>query len=86
MITLLDKQDYIDPRARKDHVVDATFYPGKYTTRELPLMQDVGMGRNQDIHKLAAAQVERRILKVERGGSVVECRTRNRESPGSNPL
>ena len=23
---------------------------------------------------------------VERGGSVVECRTRNRESPGSNPL
>ena len=23
---------------------------------------------------------------LERGGSVVECRTRNRESPGSNPL
>ena len=23
---------------------------------------------------------------VERGSSVVECRTRNRESPGSNPL
>ena len=23
---------------------------------------------------------------VERGGSVVECLTRNRESPGSNPL
>ena len=23
---------------------------------------------------------------VERGGSAVECRTRNRESPGSNPL
>ena len=25
-------------------------------------------------------------MHVERGGSVVECRTRNRESPGSNPL
>ena len=23
---------------------------------------------------------------MKRGGSVVECRTRNRESPGSNPL
>ena len=25
------------------------------------------------------------VLVVERGSSVVECRTRNRESPGSNP-
>ena len=25
-------------------------------------------------------------LSVERGSSVLECRTRNRESPGSNPL
>ena len=27
----------------------------------------------------------RQIITVERGSSVVECRTRNRESPGSNP-
>ena len=26
------------------------------------------------------------VYYMERGGSVVECRTRNRESPGSNPL
>ena len=26
------------------------------------------------------------MLYVERGSSVVECRTRNRERPGSNPL
>ena len=26
------------------------------------------------------------MLYLERGSSVLECRTRNRESPGSNPL
>ena len=33
-----------------------------------------------------SGNVELRLPNVERGSSVVECRTRNRESPGSNPI
>ena len=58
----------------------------------LPLVCCVSGGRtwnvqSRNLHNSAA----RLLLKskdvgcVERGSSVVECRTRNRESPGSNP-
>ena len=40
---------------------------------------NTGNGRNRDTRSSP-------VCLLERGGSVVECRTRNRESPGSNPL
>ena len=36
--------------------------------------------------ELAAVSTHKFLGYLERGGSVVGCRTRNRESPGSNPL
>ena len=38
-----------------------------------------------DTDQLLVHKVIDSCLTVERGSSVVECRTRNRESPGSNP-